>query len=199
MGKRFTLKDVENFTPQEIQKLTRPQLAQIVSDLGSIAKKRIARGIEYNIKSNDKVVKTFLYRKKNEYEIDFSTKGKNVGQLQHTLSDLRQFLSNKTTTIKEAKKHAKFYRDRKEKLFYGLTNEQEQKLLDVYEKTVELGLDNRYKYNVFEYVREEILSNGNIDNKKLAKYIIDNKSNEWYEDYEPEYEDMFSIFGNSEF
>lgn len=176
--------DILEMDPQQIENLSRGEVAKLVATLASTARKRIARG---NIAKQQGVnIKTTITIKNEEKGLDVFTTGKTKKQLLKQFRDLKYFLQLKTSTITGYKKHQEFI----EKRFKDLTKEQYDKIMNIYNKAVnENIMAEKFKYQIYDYLKEEILTKGDIDEFMIDK-IID-KVYDWYEEYEPEQNDIF--------
>ena len=93
--KGLSIKDIINMDFEDVQKLTRKELASLTSRLVSASNKRIRR-LEKSELSESPALRSLKSRTGN---IRLSVKGKSQGQLQKTFTEAKHFLNLKTSTI----------------------------------------------------------------------------------------------------
>lgn len=120
----FTVDQILNIDPSELNKMNRRQLSAITSRLVSAANKRIRR------LQNDPYgsVSPSLQRIKQRGG-QFSVKGKNLQALRNEFKQIKQFMGMKTSTLEGWKKTRKYV---SEKLGGELTPDQTSKFWKVY-------------------------------------------------------------------
>lgn len=94
----LSMDDIMRMDANEINSLSRKDLASITSRLASVANKRMKRMRKAGLESP--ALSTFESRKQG---VRFSVKGKNINQLRHTFKSAKGFLNLKTSSIKGAR------------------------------------------------------------------------------------------------
>lgn len=89
-----TVEDLINLDINAVQRMTRQELARVVSTLSSAANKRLNRLQQSPVGNLSPAYQQALKRGQR-----FSTAGKNVNQLRNEYKDVTQFLKRKTSTI----------------------------------------------------------------------------------------------------
>lgn len=142
----------------QLNKLSRKELAKIVSRLSSTANKRLRRFEKHDITSP-----ATEYVKRTGGK--FSVKGKNVDSLKKEYLRVKGFLESETSTITGAKKVRKDVINKLKYLGVDIKENQYDKFFKVYERLKEVDRtvsDKLLKYNVFEEISNTI-DNPNID------------------------------------
>lgn len=142
----------------QLNKLSRKELAQVVSRLGSTANKRLRR---FEKKDTSSPATEYVKRTGGK----FSVKGKNVESLKKEYLRVKGFLEAETSTITGAKKVRKNVINKLKEFGVDIKENQYDKFFKVYERLKEVDRavgDKLLKYNVFEEIGNA-LDNPNID------------------------------------
>lgn len=180
-----------NMSSGEVSKLTRSQLAQVVSRVASAANKRLK-----GIKESGKV--TPAYNKVMESGGKFSTRGKNLNQLRSELLRAKKYMESASSTIKQYE--SLLARTAKNLAGAGVTNATPQtieKLLKIYGKIYQSDPQARVrsmKYEIQRTIGDEMLVNpymsideitAKVSSQLTAIYeaneAINNDVSEWFE------------------
>lgn len=142
----------------QLNKLSRKELAQVVSRLGSTANKRLRR-----FEKKDTTSPATEYVKRTGGK--FSVKGKNIESLKKEYLRVKGFLEAETSTITGAKKVRKNVINKLKEFGIDIKENQYDKFFKVYERLKEVDRtvsDKLLKYNVFEEIGN-VIDNPNID------------------------------------
>lgn len=142
----------------QLNKLSRKELAQVVSRLGSTANKRLRR-----FEKKDTTSPATEYVKRTGGK--FSVKGKNIESLKKEYLRVKGFLEAETSTITGAKKVRKNVINKLKEFGVDIKENQYDKFFKVYERLKEVDRtvsDKLLKYNVFEEIGN-VIDNPNID------------------------------------
>lgn len=181
----MTTAEILELDPQELSKMDEREVAKLTATLSSTARKRIKRGIQYNQTITDDSAKIKLPSDKGlrVYSIrsQYDDKEKYKKELLKQFRELKRFLQYKTTTIRGLKQHKKFIENRLE----GISRSQYDEIMSIYRKTLEeQGYAERFRYQIYEYLKEEVVSGKQLDDSYIQKII--EKVYGWYEEYEPD-------------
>ena len=142
----------------QLNKLSRKELAQVVSRLDSTANKRLRR-----FEKKDTTSPATEYVKRTGGK--FSVKGKNIESLKKEYLRVKGFLEAETSTITGAKKVRKNVINKLKEFGIDIKENQYDKFFKVYERLKEVDRtvsDKLLKYNVFEEIGN-VIDNPNID------------------------------------
>lgn len=145
-------------TGNQLNKLSRKELSQVVSRLTSTANKRLRRFEKKDVSSP-----ATEYVKRTGGK--FSVKGKNIESLKKEYLRVKGFLESETSTITGTKKVRKNVINKLKEFGVDIKESQYDKFFKVYERLKEVDRtvsDKLLKYNVFEEIGNA-LDNPNID------------------------------------
>lgn len=148
-----------NLSSGDVSKLTRPQLAQVVSRVASAANKRL-KGVKETGRA------TPAYTKVMESGGKFSTRGKSLNQLRSEFLRAKQYMESQSSTI--ARYDKLLVRTARNLSGAGVTNANPQtieKLLKIYGKIYDSDPQARVrsmKYEIQRTIGDEMLINPNM-------------------------------------
>ena len=198
--KGMSIEDIINLDFEDIQKLTRKELATVTSRLVSATNKRIRR-LEKSGLGESPALRSL---KERTGEDRLSVKGKKHGQLQKTFTEAKHFLTLKTSTIGGYRKVVKNVRKTvSQRIGKDVSEVDISKLYSTLHKAQEMGLVDRRGSKGSEYAVNQIIDILENNPDKSIDDIVDD-INDWYSEmYEEDFtdydEDDEDIFFDDEF
>lgn len=153
----LSIKDIANIPYEEIETYNRADLAKLTGRLVSAANKRIRslqkHGLIFDIKS--------------ARAGKFSTRGKDKLRLLKEFGRATEFLSRKTTLVRENIKNLVTLQ---QKILQSIDKET---FFDVYKSLYHEGrIFEKFKYSTFEEIRTGVLGNKNVTTGEIANNMI---------------------------
>lgn len=149
-----TIKELINLDINAVQRMTRKELAQVVSTLSSAANKRLTRLQQSPIGELSPA-----YQQALKHGQRFSTAGKNVNQLRNEYKAVTQFLKRKTSTVRG---WSKVRKETTERIGGGFSNaDEELRFWELYRKLESSELGGVMSYGSTEtqrLLRQEMTS-----------------------------------------
>lgn len=192
--KGLSINQILNMEWEDVQKLSRKDLAKITSRLVSSANKRLRR-LEQSTLGESPAYRSVKAR---TGDVRFSVKGRNQGQLQNVFSEAKHFLNLKSSTVGGYKKVVKnIKRTISEKTGRQVATLDVAKLYNALHKGQEMGLIDGRGSKGSEYAVGQIIELLERNPNKSVDDIVDDL-NDWYsemyeEDYDEdeEYDDVY--------
>lgn len=156
------INDILNLEPGDLMKLDRPQLAKIVSQMSSVANKRVKRLEASNVSSQ-------ALENVQRGGGKFGTKGLTLNQLRAEYKRARGFLTSKSSTIRGAKKVNKELQLR---LGGSMTPTQMKNFWGVYNRLAEIEPNFLREYGSTQmqrFLRNEVVENGTNTEELLQR------------------------------
>lgn len=193
--KGMSIQDILNLEFEDIQKLTRKELAVVTSRLVSATNKRIRR-LEKSDLGESPAIRSL---KERTGEDRLSVKNKKQGQLQKVFTEAKHFLNLKTSTISGYKKVVKNIRKSvAQRTGKDISEVDISKLYSTLHKAQEMGLIDGRGSKGSEYAVNQIVDILEHNPDKSIDEVIDD-INDWYSemyeedftDYDEEDDDIF--------
>ena len=178
--KTYTMKDLERFDASDVAKMSRAELAKLVSAFASTANKRIKAlqetyAGEYAPALSAVKVKSKNWTKENpEYDIvKISVKGKTQGQLQAEFARVKRFLGHETSTVGGFKKVRKHIQEQLGFAFKDL--EEEKEFWRIYKR---IRTDNKQLVEnvgsppIYDLIYEYMTADRGFDHEEIVNKIF---------------------------
>lgn len=183
--KTYTMKDLERFDASDVAKMSRAELAKIVSAFASTANKRIKAlqetyAGEYSPALSAVKVKSKNWTKENpEYDIvKISVRGKTQGQLQAEFARVKRFLGHETSTVGGFKKLRKHIQQQLGFAFKDL--EEEKEFWHTYKK-IRTGnkqlVENVGSPPIYDLIYQYMTDERGYDRDEIVNKIFDRYEN----------------------
>lgn len=179
MPKKINIDDILSST--DISKLSRGQLAQLVSRLSKVANQRL-RNLEKSEIGKFSPAYTSIKQKRG----NFTASRKNINQLRNEFKQIKNFLGKKTSTIGGFNKLRKQVIKRLGSDFKSV--EQEKEYWDTYRRLMEANPTQAYDSTNIQYMLKEEMDNNTQNLYERMQDLIDKEYEESQED-----DDIFSI------
>lgn len=177
------INDILNLEPGELMKLDRPELAKIVSQMSSVANKRITRLKSSGVQSQ---ALTNVERGGGL----FGVKGKSLNQIRSEYKRARGFLQSKSSTVKGARKVNKQV---EQQIGGELTPSQFKEFWKAYNRLEELEPNFLRIYGSEQM--QKFLRNELVENNASVDELLQSGLEEIQRQYEETTESMFDDLG----
>ncbi len=180
------IEDILDLEPGELMKLDRPQLAKIVSQMSSVANKRVSRLKKSGVQSQ-------ALENVNRGGGSFGVRGKNINQLRSEYKRARGFLQSKSSTVKGAKAVNKRI---EEQIGGSLTPAQFKDFWGAYNRLEELEPNFLREYGseqMQRFLRNELEEN-NLSLDELLQSGLEEIQRQYEENTESMFDDLGEFF-----
>lgn len=194
--KGLTIEQIKQLTWEELNSLSRKELAQVTSRLVSASNKRIKR-----LEKTKRGTSSFAYQTVEQRGRKFSVRGKNVNQLKSEFKNARNFLNMKTSTVKGWNKYRKEMETRTGQITSGESYEWSDRTWKKYWKVYrrfEESHGGTFKKGDSDRIQQMLTEVMNSNDKRRSadsfQQLIEDEYEEMYESDDYDDEDVEDIF-----
>lgn len=183
---RYTASEMVDIDLDTLNRMSRSELAKVVSRMSDVTKKRLK-----TLEKNNELTPAYYGLKEKSVNGDLSVKGKDINELRAMYKQQKSFITAKTSTMKGAKavKEAEA-----ERLGVNFENKDDANAFwDAYNKFIETEEGQQAIYNRQSDVVQKEMANMMMNDKMTEDEILQ-QLRDIYEKSEEEYDDIFDDF-----